>query len=63
MSKPCPRCGSDSTKLVNYMGVNCLLCLSCGYDERQAYDVYPDQKPTELGRNPYKIGGPRRAMK
>jgi len=65
MKRICPRCGSESTKLVIYMGVDCLICLQCGYDEREVYSVYPDQKPTELGRKgyPYKQGGHNRIMK
>jgi hypothetical protein len=65
MERICPQCGSASTKLISYMGVDCLVCLSCGYDERDVYNVYPDQKPTELGRkfSPYKTGGHNRAIK
>lgn len=66
MKRICPRCGSENTKIVNYMGVDCLICLQCGYDEREVYNVYPDQKPTELGRGkftPYKQGGHNRILK
>lgn len=65
MQKHCPRCGSDSIKMINYMGADCLVCLACGYDEREVYDVYPDQKPTEMGRKgyPYKQGGHNRILK
>ncbi len=62
MRPVCPRCGSDSVRCVSYMGVNCIICLKCGYDERDHYDVCPDQKPDEPSRGPYKTGGHRRTI-
>ncbi len=58
----CPRCKSQNVELGDYLGVRCVKCRDCGYDECQQYEVYPE----EHGRNwtaRYKTGGPRRTMR
>jgi len=62
----CPRCYSDKIRLVDYMDFKCIVCDNCGFDERNYYEVYPEDKPSqkEKGRfNPYKIGGKGRVRK
>ena len=44
------------------MGVSCLVCNSCGYDERETYDVYPENKQSQKAKgefSPYRAGGAR----
>ncbi|MFW5746241.1 MAG: hypothetical protein ACOCWQ_01680 [Nanoarchaeota archaeon] len=52
----CPHCGSEDVHQVRYMGLRCLVCRSCGYDEREAYDVMPDeaQRPLRDRWKPYR---------
>lgn len=62
----CPVCSSKNIKLVDYIGVKCILCLDCGFDERKHYEVFPEEKVSqkEKGRHsPYKKGGSERARK
>ena len=60
----CPRCLSENLKEVEYLGMKCILCNDCGYDERNELDVFPEEKTSqkEKGRyNPYKTGGKNRS--
>jgi len=62
----CPQCHSENIKKVDHMGISCTVCNNCGYDEKNLYEVYPEQKTNqkEKGRyTPYKAGGRRRAEK
>ena len=64
--KKCPKCSSSKIKLVDYIGVKCIICSKCGYDETKQYDVYPEDKTSqkEKGRyTPYKAGGSKRGKK
>jgi hypothetical protein len=64
--KTCPRCKSDNVKVVDYMDFQCIICSDCGFDERETYEVYPEQKTSqkEKGRyTPYKQGGSFRNKK
>jgi len=55
----CPRCKSENVKVVKHLTIKCIICNDCGYDERDQYDVYPENK-TKHYKDPYKAGGPRR---
>ncbi len=62
----CPKCKSDDVNLISYMGIKCVVCKNCGYDESKQYDVFPEEKGSqkEKGRyTPYKVGGFKRAKK
>ncbi|HLC66199.1 MAG TPA: hypothetical protein VJK52_01020 [Candidatus Nanoarchaeia archaeon] len=62
----CPRCKSTNIRLVEYMGKMCIVCNDCGYDERQQYEIYPEQKTSQREKerfSPYRIGGARRTAK
>tara|TARA_Y100000310_G_scaffold151291_1_gene150868 strand:+ start:6569 stop:6784 length:216 start_codon:yes stop_codon:yes gene_type:complete len=62
----CPRCGSDKINLVAYLNIKCVVCNNCGFDERNNYEVYPEDKVSqkEKGRfSPYKAGGGNRGTK
>ena len=62
----CPKCGSESIKLVNYLGIKTMKCGSCGFDESSAYEVYPEQKTSQKAKgryNAYKAGGIQRTRK
>ncbi len=61
----CPKCFSDDVEMVEYMGVFCLVCKSCGFDETALYEVYPGEKGGGKGKGrytPYKAGGSLRAQ-
>ncbi|HJO01379.1 MAG: hypothetical protein QF655_01970 [Candidatus Woesearchaeota archaeon] len=61
--KICLKCKSSNIKLISYMGVKCIVCNNCGFDESKQYDVYPEGKTSqkEKGRyTPYKAGGFKR---
>ena len=65
-NKKCPRCGSSKIKIIDYIGVKCIVCKNCGYDETSFYEVYPEQKKSKkekAGYSTYKTGGPKRAGK
>ena len=62
----CPRCKSQNVELGDYLGVRCVKCRECGYDECQQYEIYPDQNVSqrEKGRfTPYRTGGGSRVRK
>jgi Zn ribbon nucleic-acid-binding protein len=64
--KRCPQCQSDDVKIVKYLNIEALICKSCGYDERDSYEMYPEGRNSqkEKGRfSPYKAGGSKRSMK
>ncbi len=64
--KYCPRCKSDNVRLVEYMGIQCMVCNDCGYDERQMYDINPGERSTQREKTrftPYKTGGGKRTLK
>ena len=62
----CPKCNSSKVKTVEYLGVKCIKCDNCGYNESQQYEVYPEEKTSQKAKGrytPYKAGGSRRAKK
>jgi len=62
----CPKCSSSNAKIINYLGVRCIVCKKCGYDESKQYEVYPEDKKSQKvkGRyTPYKVGGFGRVKK
>ena len=62
----CPRCKSSNVEVVNYLGLRCIVCADCGYDERDMYEVYPEEKSASglKGKfSPYKTGGKYRTTK
>lgn len=64
--KLCPECKSSNVTIIDYLGVKCIKCSNCGYDESKQYDVYPGEKASqkEKGRhNVYKAGGFKRTRK
>lgn len=64
--KTCPRCGSNRVHFEDYLGAKCVVCDSCGFDGRETYLVYPEEKRSqkEKGRySPYKAGGAGRSRK
>lgn len=61
--KSCPKCKSDKIKIVSYMGIKCIICSKCGFDESLEYEVYPEEKKSQKAKgryNVYKAGGPKR---
>ena len=64
--KICPKCKSKDVKLVEYMGVECIVCNNCDFDGRNIYDQYPESKKSQKaksGFSPYKTGGKDRTIK
>ena len=64
--KKCPRCNSNDVRIIDHMGIKCIVCSKCGYDGSKQYEVYPEDKKSQKvkGRyTPYKVGGFRRTKK
>lgn len=60
IKKYCPKCNSDKIKIINYMGVKCIVCTNCGFDESKQYEVFPEEKKSQKAKgkyNIYKVGG------
>jgi len=60
----CPKCNSENIRIIDYLGIKCIICKNCNYDETALYEVYPEQKKSakeKASYTPYKTGGPRRA--
>jgi len=60
----CPKCGSEEAEQFNYLGVLCIRCYDCKYDESEVYDieVTEDHKAGGKGGSPYKRGGGKRSQ-
>jgi len=59
----CPQCKSSKIKIVNYMGIKCIVCGNCEYDESKQYEVFPEEKKSQKAKGrytPYKTGGFKR---
>ncbi len=55
MKKICPKCNSADVKIVRYMTINCLVCNRCGYDERNLYEVFPQEKKSQKAKGSYTV--------
>ncbi|PIN86470.1 hypothetical protein COV19_04670 [Candidatus Woesearchaeota archaeon CG10_big_fil_rev_8_21_14_0_10_44_13] len=58
--RTCPKCGSEKVSLFRYMGVECIRCTDCGYDESVDIDTTPDSRSSQKAKghfSPYKAGG------
>ena len=56
----CPRCLSTEVKLISHLGIKCIFCKVCGFDEREMYDVHSEERTSQKGKRtftPYKSGG------
>lgn len=64
--KTCPKCGSGDIDIASYQGIVCVICKSCGYDETDVYEVFPEQKTSQKAKGsyaPYKAGGRSRTRR
>jgi len=62
----CPKCGSKDVKLYGYLGIKAIKCNNCGFDERNVYEVYPEEKKSQKAKGEYavyKTGGSQRTRK
>ena len=62
----CPKCRSGNVKIINYLGIKCITCRNCGFDQAGDYEIYPEAKTSQKAKarhSPYKAGGHRRASK
>ena len=62
----CPKCKSDKIKIISYIGVKCIICSNCRFDESRQYDVYPEEKKSQKAKGKYsvyKAGGFSRVKK
>lgn len=62
----CHKCKSKDIEIVDYLGVKCIVCRNCGFDETSQYEVYPEQKASQKAKakhTPYKTGGHKRTQK
>ena len=65
MSK-CPKCGSANVKIYNYLGVKAIKCNNCGFDEREVYEVFPEENKSQKAKGEYsvyKTGGSQRTRR
>ena len=46
--KNCPKCSSNNVKIINYLGVKCVVCNNCGFDETKQYEVFSEEKRRNL---------------
>ncbi len=56
----CPKCKLDKINIIDYMGVKCIICSNCGFDETERYEVFPEEKKSQKAKGrytPYKSGG------
>ncbi len=61
----CPRCSSEKIQQTMYLNTKCVVCKSCGFDERDELDGVPTQKQgkSKGSYTPYKTGGARRTQR
>lgn len=62
----CPKCKSDKIKIIDYLGVKCIVCSNCGYDETKIYGQTPEQRSSQKAKGTYsvyKAGGKSRTKK
>src|SRR3990167_7596434 len=48
--KKCPKCDSEKIKIIIYLGIKCIKCGNCGYDESAQLEVYPSQKSSQKAK-------------
>jgi transposase-like protein len=63
IKKKCPRCGSEHVDYEGEEDFRFLICLSCGYDEGDDYEVPSERKGKGGKGTPYKRGGGLRTQK
>ena len=66
IKKSCPKCKSDKIKIISYIGVKCIVCNNCGFDESSQYEVFGEEKKSQKAKGnyaPYKSGGYQRSRK
>ena len=59
----CPKCKSENIRVVDYMGVKCVICKGCKYDERDVYDVHFQERSAPKVKVVFKVGGHLRTKK
>ena len=66
IKKSCPQCKSNNVRVIDYLGIKCIICSSCGFDESAQYEVFPEEKKSQKAKgkhNVYKAGGFGRTKK
>jgi len=64
--KICPKCSSKNISVVEYQDIMCMVCKKCGYDERDLYDLVPEERASQKAKGEhslYKAGGAQRIQK
>ena len=62
----CPKCNSKNIKIEEYQNIMCMVCKKCDYDERDLYDIVPEERTSQKAKGehtPYKTGGAQRVQK
>lgn len=62
--KKCPICKSSNVEVEIIDDLEFLKCNSCGFDEKDDYEVYPEERSAQKGKSgftPYKRGGGARS--
>ncbi len=59
----CPKCESDDVLVVTYMDIECVVCNTCGFDERDELEGVPEGRTSQKAKgqySKYKTGGSSR---
>ena len=62
----CPKCDSNHIDYVDEQGIKVLICLDCGYDESEEYEITAEEKSNQKAKGSYtryKTGGGKRSGK
>lgn len=63
LPRHCPKCESDDVSVVTYLNIECVICNTCGFDERDELESTPEGRSSQKAKgqySKYKVGGPRR---
>ena len=62
----CPKCEGTEGKVVEYMDVECVVCNTCGVDERNEVGKAASEQTSQKAKgnySKYKVGGSDRVQK
>ena len=62
----CPKCEETDVNIVEHMDVECVVCKTCGFDERDELEMASTERSSQKEKrlySKYKTGGADRAQK
>lgn len=65
MEHHCPKCEGTDVEVVEYMDVKCVVCKTCGFDERDELEMAPSERTSQKAKgeySKYKTGGSNRVQ-